>query len=155
MSDNDESFPVKIYVYDISRGMAAIYAPMLLGINLDAIYHTSVVVYGKEYYIDQGIKVCSSPGATKYGVPREVINLGETYVTEDIFQEYLDELNQEFKYSAAAYDLFDNNCNHFTDKLVEFLSGKNLEDRILKLPQLVLLSPNGQLLRQMLGGQLA
>ncbi|CAH2351440.1 hypothetical protein CLIB1423_03S06348 [[Candida] railenensis] len=155
MSEDEEAFPVKVYVYDISRGLAAVYAPMVLGIQLDAIYHTSVVVYGKEYYIDQGIKTTTSPGTTKYGVPREVIDLGETYVTEDIFNEFMGELNQEFKYTALAYDLFDNNCNHFTDKVGEFLSGKNLEDRILKLPQQVLATPNGQFLRQMLGGQIA
>ncbi|CAK7896119.1 hypothetical protein CAAN1_12S01596 [[Candida] anglica] len=155
MSDEEEQgFPVKVYVYDISRGMAAMYAPMILGINLEAIYHTSVVIYGKEYYIDQGIK-CATPGTTKYGVPIEVLDLGETYVTEDIFDEFMNELKDEFKYSAIAYDLFDNNCNHFTDKVVEFSSGKNLEDRILKLPQQVLNTPNGQYLRQMLGGQIA
>lgn len=151
----DIAYPVSIYVYDISNGLAAVYAPMLLGINLEAIFHTSVVVYGKEYYIDQGIRSHHTPGTTKYGAPREVINIGETYVTEEIFSDFMAELNQESRYSAAAYDLFDNNCNHFTDKVVEFLSGKNLDDRILNLPQQVLASPNGQMLRQMLGRQLA
>lgn len=151
----DTAYPVSIYVYDISNGLAAVYAPMLLGINLEAIFHTSVVVYGKEYYIDQGIRSHHTPGTTKYGAPREVINIGETYVTEEIFSDFMAELNQESRYSAAAYDLFDNNCNHFTDKVVEFLSGKNLDDRILNLPQQVLASPNGQMLRQMLGRQLA
>lgn len=153
MSD-DQSFPVQVYVYDISRGLAAVYAPMVLGIPLDAIYHTSIVVYGKEFYIDQGIKIATRPGTTKFGAPKEVLNLGYTYVTEDIFNDYINELKQEFKYTAAAYDLFNNNCNHFTDKVGEFVSGKNLEDRILKLPEQVLATPNGLLLRQMLGSQL-
>ncbi|KAK7686782.1 hypothetical protein QCA50_009853 [Cerrena zonata] len=149
----EESFSVKVYVYDLSHGMAAVYSPMILGSRIDAIYHTSVVVYGKEHYIDQGIKSWPEPGTTKYGTPKEVIDMGHTYVTEDILDDFLDELknHEEMKYSAIKYDLFDNNCNHFTDVLLEFLVGKNLEDRILKLPQQVLSSPNGEMLKQLLG----
>lgn len=150
--EDEQSFKVKVYVYDLSNGLAAAFAPLILGINIDAIYHTSVVIYNKEHYIDQGIKI-SAPGKTKYGVPREVIDMGETYVTEDIFHDFLDELrnHEDLKYDAVKYDIFDNNCNHFTDVLLDFLVGKNLEDRILKLPQQVLNSPNGQILRQMIG----
>lgn len=152
-SDIEEpSFSVKVYVYDLSRGMAPMLSSMVLGTSIDAIYHTSVVVYGKEHYIDQGIKI-SSPGTTKYGLPIEVIDMGSTYITEDIFQEFLDELrnHESKKYHAASYDLFDNNCNHFSDVLLDFLVGKHLEDRILHLPQQVLNTPYGQMIRQMIG----
>lgn len=154
--DEEVSYEVKVYVYDLSHGLAAIYSPMILGKQIDAIYHTLIVVFGKEYYIDQGIKTWPTPGTTKYGTPKEVLSLGSTYVTEDIFNDFLDELrnHDEMKYDAIKYDLFDNNCNHFTDTLLEFLVGKNLEDRILKLPQEVLNSANGAMLRQMLGGNM-
>ncbi|KAK6455986.1 PPPDE putative peptidase domain-containing protein [Scheffersomyces xylosifermentans] len=154
LSEQEEpSYDVKVYVYDLSHGMAAAYAPMILGINLDAIYHTSVVIYNKEHYIDQGIRVNTPPGFTKYGTPIEVIDMGKTYIDEEIFQEFLDELrhHEKGKYHAINYDLFDNNCNHFTDVVLDFLVGKNLEDRILKLPQQVLNTPNGQMLRQLIG----
>lgn len=149
-----EEHPVKVYVYDLSHGMAAAYSPMILGQQIDAIYHTSVVAFGKEYYIDQGIKVCAKPGTTKYGLPREVIDMGMLLIDEEICDDFLAELrsHEEGRYLASAYDLFDNNCNHFTDVLLEFLVGRNLEDRILKLPEQVLAHPNGQLLKQMLGG---
>lgn len=154
MSDpeDDAAVSVKVYVYDLSHGLAAVYAPAVLGIPLDGIYHTSTVVHGKEYYIDQGIKE-ALPGRTKFGVPREVLDVGETYVTEDLLQDFLQELRSrsDNKYHASKYDLFDNNCNHFTDTVIEFLTGKNLEDRILGLPQRVLASPNGMLLRLMIG----
>ncbi|KAF7998979.1 hypothetical protein HF325_006511 [Metschnikowia pulcherrima] len=150
----DDEFPVKVYVYDLSRGLASVYSPMILGTKIDAIYHTSTVVYGQEYYIDQGIKVCAKPGTTKYGTPIEVLDMANTLIDQDTFSDFVQELmeHDEGKYHASAYDLFDNNCNHFTDVLVEFLVGRNLEDRILNLPQQVLAGPNGQLLRQMLGG---
>lgn len=151
---SEETHPVKVYVYDLSHGLAAVYSPMILGTPIEAIYHTSVVIYGKEYYIDQGIKMCQTPGTTKYGHPKEVLDMGLTYIDEETFDEFLLDLknHDEQKYHAAAYDLFDNNCNHFTDVVLEFLVGKNLEDRILKLPQQVLATPNGQMLKQMLGG---
>ncbi|KAG2736758.1 hypothetical protein G9P44_000848 [Scheffersomyces stipitis] len=151
--EEEQSYGVQVYVYDLSNGLAAVYSPMILGINLDAIYHTSVVIYNKEHYIDQGIKVNSPPGYTKYGTPIEIIDMGDTFINEEIFQEFLDELrnHDKLKYHAINYDLFDNNCNHFTDVLLDFLVGKNLDDRILKLPQQVLGTPSGQMLRQMIG----
>ena len=42
--------PVRLYVYDLTRGMAKQLAPMLIGRPLEGIWHTSVVVYGVEYY---------------------------------------------------------------------------------------------------------
>lgn len=129
---------------------------MFLGIQLDAIYHTSVVVRGKEYYIDQGIKVCDRPGTTKYGTPREILKVGETFIPQEIFDEFLDDLrnHEDKKYHALLYDLFDNNCNHFTDVVIEFLAGSNLEERILGLPQQVLNTPNGQMLKAILAGSM-
>lgn len=47
--------PVQVYVYDLSRGLARNYSRMFLGTEIEAIYHTSVVVRGKEYYLDRGI----------------------------------------------------------------------------------------------------
>lgn len=151
---SDEPLPVKVYVYDLSHGLAAIYSPMVLGRAIEGIFHTSVVYNNKEYYIDQGIKICEAPGTTKYGLPKEVLSVGDTYVLQEILEEFIEELraHEDQRYHALKYDLFDNNCNHFTDVLIEFLVGKNLEDRILKLPQQVLDTPNGQMLRQMLGG---
>lgn len=151
---SEESSPVKVYVYDLSHGLAAVYSPMILGRAIDGIFHTSVVFNNKEYYIDQGIKVCNVPGTTKYGAPKEVLSVGDTFVLQDILDEFMDELrtHEDQKYHALKYDLFDNNCNHFTDVVIDFLVGKNLDDRILKLPEQVLATPNGQMLKQMLGG---
>lgn len=144
---------VQVYVYDLSQGLARFYSPMLLGILIDAIYHTSVVIRNKEYYLDQGIKVNSPPGHTKYGTPIEVLEIGTTGVDDELLNDFINELknHDEMKYHAVNYNLFTNNCNHFTDVVIDFLCGKNLEDRILKLPDTVLNTPNGQLLQQMLG----
>lgn len=152
-SPDEIGYLVKVYVYDLSHGMAAIYGRQLLGIDIDSIYHTSVVVYGKEFFLSHGIQECK-PGQLKYGTPIEVIDMGHTEIGPEVAEEFLDELrnHEDQRWHASRYDLFENNCNHFTDVLLEFLVGRNLEDRILKLPQQVMTTPAGLMLKQMLSG---
>lgn len=70
---------VTLLVYDISMGMARSMSMMLIGQQVDAIYHTSVVVFGREYYFGGGI--CNdAPKQTPYGKPIEEIPLGETEI---------------------------------------------------------------------------
>ena len=49
------SSPVTLYVYDITMGMAKNLSMMMIGQQVDAVYHTSIVVFGKEYYYGAGI----------------------------------------------------------------------------------------------------
>jgi hypothetical protein len=51
----NETYTVELYLYDISNGMARNYSKFLLGKQIDAIYHTGLVVYGVEYYFGGGI----------------------------------------------------------------------------------------------------
>ncbi|ODV63904.1 C97 family peptidase, partial [Ascoidea rubescens DSM 1968] len=143
----DESFPVKLYVYDLSQGMARTMAPSFVGIDIEAIYHTSIVIYGLEYFFSRGITYCV-PGYSHYGTPIEVIEFDKTFISQDIFSEYLGEISSI--YSASTYNLFHNNCNHFTNDLVQFLTGKELPKKILDLPKRVLSTPMGQFFANLL-----
>lgn len=58
---------------------------------MDAIYHTSIVLNGVEYYFGQGIQT-SVPGSTHHGQPIEVVKLGTTELPSDVIEEYLDSL---------------------------------------------------------------
>lgn len=58
---------------------------------MDAIYHTSIVLNGIEYYFGQGIQT-SVPGSTHHGQPIEVVKLGTTELPSDVIEEYLDSL---------------------------------------------------------------
>lgn len=40
---------VFLYVYDLSRGVIRVMSAALLGIQLDAVYHTSIVLDNVEY----------------------------------------------------------------------------------------------------------
>jgi hypothetical protein len=46
---------LQLYVYDLSQGMARTLSLALTGKQIDAIYHTSVTVFGLETYYGQGL----------------------------------------------------------------------------------------------------
>ncbi len=66
---------VTLYVYDITSGMAKAMSMMLIGQQIDAIYHTSLVVFGKEYYFGAGI-CADPPKTTPFGKPIQEVPLG-------------------------------------------------------------------------------
>lgn len=40
---------VELYVYDLSRGLARTMSVSFLGVQIDAVYHTSIVMENVEY----------------------------------------------------------------------------------------------------------
>lgn len=64
-----------------------------LGIQIDAVYHTSIVFGGIEYYFGQGVQTCRA-GATHHGRPMEVIKLGQTALPMEVILEYLESLKK-------------------------------------------------------------
>ncbi|EQB47562.1 PUL domain-containing protein [Colletotrichum gloeosporioides Cg-14] len=118
---------VHLLTYDLSRGLARQMSQGMLGFHLDAIYHTSIQLNGREYVYDGGI-VDITPGTSHLGQPMERIFLGRT------------ELPME------AYDLWRHNCNNFSDSFAQFLLGKGIPEHIIKMPDAVLSSPFGRML---------
>ena len=87
------SCTVKVYIYDLSRGFARPLAPFL-GMNLEAIWHTGIVVFGKEYsFGPSGIVICS-PGDSTTAPVKEVKILGNTSVTLEELESYLRQIGQ-------------------------------------------------------------
>ncbi|KAF8073406.1 PPPDE putative peptidase domain-containing protein [Lyophyllum atratum] len=138
------STPVKLYVYDLSNGMARQLSQQLTGRQIDGIWHTSVVVYGKEVFYGQGIHR-TQPGRSHHGSPLQVVDMGETSTDEETFNEYLTEM--EDHYTADKYHLLDFNCNSFTNDLVGFLTGGSIPEYIKDLPTDFLATPFGAALR--------
>ncbi|CAG8925596.1 unnamed protein product [Penicillium salamii] len=135
---------VQLYVYDLSKGLARMYSLALTGTQMDAIYHTSIVLNGTEYYFGQGIQT-SVPGSTHHGQPMEVVKLGTTELPSDVIEEYLGSLATI--YTPESYDLFLHNCNNFTQDLSMFLVGKSIPEHIINLPQTFLETPFGQMMK--------
>nr|XP_046233334.1 desumoylating isopeptidase 1b [Scatophagus argus] len=147
--DQTDFYPVKLYVYDLSRGMARQLSPVMLGRQLDGIWHTAVVVHGKEFFFSgQGINSCS-PGGMALGQPDCIVDLGSTEVPAEIFTEYLISL-AESTYRSDKYNLFDHNCNVFSNEVAQFLTGNKIPSYITDLTSEVLSTPFGQALRPLL-----
>ena len=48
----------------------------------------------------------------------------------ELFESYLQEIND--RYNINTYHILNNNCNHFTNEILNFLVGNPLPDWILK-----------------------
>lgn len=126
--------------------MAKNLSRQFLGKQIDGIWHTGIVVFGKEFYYGGGI--CKDPPSkTPYGTPMRSITLGETEIPEELFLEFLQEI--QYKFTADKYDLFENNCNNFTDACSEFLVGEKIPSYITGLPKEVLATPMGKMIKPM------
>ncbi|KAF2809144.1 DUF862-domain-containing protein [Mytilinidion resinicola] len=138
---------VQLYVYDLSQGLARQLSRQFLGTQIDAVYHTALVFGGVEYFFGQGIQTCY-PGTTHHGAPMEIIPMGETALPMEIILEYMDSLKEI--YTPESYDLFLHNCNNFSNDFAMFLVGRGIPDHITSLPQTVLNTPFGQMLKPQL-----
>lgn len=131
-------YNVILRLYDLSNGLAKQLSMSLFKIDIDAIWHTSVEIHGTEYYYQEGIKAVE-PGNTHYGSPIRTMNYGTTEVSHDDLKEFLESI--QHKYTHAMYNLFTNNCNHFSDDVLLFLVQRNVPKYVSDLPGLVLGNP--------------
>lgn len=138
------SAPVKVHVYDLSKGLAGQLSLQLTGKQIDGVWHTSVIAFGKEIFYGPGI--CETePGRSHHGSPLRIIDMGETAIDEQTFAEYLSQIKEH--YTADKYHLLDFNCNSFTNDCLGFLTGGSLPSYIKDLPSDFLSTPFGAALR--------
>lgn len=143
---------VQLAVYDLSRGMARGLSRQILGQQIDGIWHTGIVVYGKEYYFGGGIQ------RTNWGIfaqmnqlpPDQVLEMGTTSKSMSELENFLRTIQHRF--TNATYDLINNNCNHFANVVCQFLTGHGIPDHIVNLPSIVFSTPGGMMLRPMIEG---
>lgn len=105
------------------------------------------------------------PGATHHGRPMEIVKLGRTELPIEVILEYLESLKAVYTAEVAllmrgiaisklmciqSYDLFLHNCNNFSNDFAMFLVGKGIPSHITSLPQTVLNTPFGQMLKPQL-----
>jgi hypothetical protein len=138
-----DGWKVELYVYDLSQGLARQLSSQFLSKVIEAIWHTGVGVYGQEYFFGGGIQsvpVKQSP----YGKPVQVAELGTTRVPQEIFEQYLRDIQP--RYTQETYNLMKHNCNNFSDEVCQFLVGSGIPEHILRLPEEVMSSPMGPVL---------
>ncbi|XP_010174713.2 desumoylating isopeptidase 1 [Antrostomus carolinensis] len=117
--------------------------------QLDGIWHTSIIVHKDEFFYGSGGISSCAPGGTLLGPPDSVVDLGNTEVTEEIFLEYLSSLGESM-FRGESYNLFEHNCNTFSNEVAQFLTGRKIPSYITDLPAEVLATPFGQALRPLL-----
>ncbi|XP_032686331.1 uncharacterized protein LOC116851224 isoform X4 [Odontomachus brunneus] len=136
---------VELYIYDLTKGMAAMMSRLLIGRQLDGIWHTAIVAYGREYFFGPAGIQSVRPGGTELREPQKIEKLGETYLPYSVFLEYINGLGTS-TFAPGTYNLFKHNCNYFTEELSNFLVGKGIPKYILDLPEEILQTPVGQAL---------
>jgi len=136
---------VDLYYYDLSNNFAKYFAPSLLQRQVDGIWHTGIIAFGKEWYF-YGFIRHAPPGCSEFGIPTKQLCIGRTLRSEKAFTRFLSSIESEFQ--ADKYDVFDHNCNHFCDKAAFFLLGRHVPNEVriqsenfLKAPAVKLLRP--------------
>ena len=81
--------------------------------------------------------------------PNTVERLGTTTKTEAEVQQFLRSISHEW--TAQNYDLWEHNCNNFSERVAQFLTGSSIPSWILDFPREMRSTPLGQMLAPMLG----
>lgn len=129
---------VRIRLYDLMMGSASKISPWLLGRELEGIWHASVVVFGAEYSFTRDC-VFNVTGKSHFGTPKKELHVGHTLCRNtDLHRFIVHEMRPIF--NRETYDIVTNNCNHFADKLLVFLTGRRLPEEVLRQPEYLLVS---------------
>lgn len=144
-------FDVQLWRYDLSQGMARSMSMMLLGEQLEGIWHTAVVVYGKEFFFNGGVgvEVSPLPGSTQFGAPYATEPIGRTQKT---LEEFLTWVSQQRRngFGPTDYNLLTNNCNHFSQAAVRYLVGVDIPEDIRTMIPRIMSTPLGRMLAPMI-----
>eukprot|EP01105_Mastigella_eilhardi_P008544 TRINITY_DN206_c0_g2_i1.p1 TRINITY_DN206_c0_g2~~TRINITY_DN206_c0_g2_i1.p1 ORF type:complete len:469 (+),score=141.37 TRINITY_DN206_c0_g2_i1:43-1407(+) len=136
----EEGQAVSLNCYDITGGMARNLSRGFLGKQIDGIWHTGIVVFGREYFWSGEI-YDMAPGRTPFGTPTKTIQLGTTFVTKDVLDDYVNSLRPQ--YTPAAYSLISNNCNNFTNEINQLLTGNSNPPEIMQQAEEIFSTPAG------------
>jgi len=118
---------VALYLYDLSKNLSHVLSPLLLGTYEEGLWHSSVVVFDKEYFYYGTIQV-AEPGETSFKTPTKIIQLGFTLHEEDEFRQHIETLDH--LYQPNVYDIFTHNCNDLSDELIQYLLGRHIPNSV-------------------------
>eukprot|EP00796_Vickermania_ingenoplastis_P008442 gene8442-5920_t len=144
-------YDVRLCRYDLSQGMARSMSLMILGEQLDGIWHTSIVVFGKEFYFNGGVgvEVAAVPGTTPFGTPYASEPIGRTSKTLEEFLVWVSQIRRN-GFGPMDYNLLENNCNHFTQAAAKFLVGVDIPPEIREMIPRIMATPLGRMLGPMI-----
>eukprot|EP00397_Hematodinium_sp_SG-2012_P015569 GEMP01015858.1.p1 GENE.GEMP01015858.1~~GEMP01015858.1.p1 ORF type:complete len:711 (+),score=105.61 GEMP01015858.1:53-2134(+) len=130
---NRQEVDVELWLYDLTGGKLSWASSFLLGKKVEGIWHSSIVVFGKEYWFG-GRCFESLPGSTAFGQPVKMIALSPTMRSrKDLWDHISRKLSRQF--TSSSYDVLKNNCNHFSNKIAWFLNHAPIPDDIANQSQ--------------------
>lgn len=121
---------VLLRVYPLGDEMMRRFVASTLGRQEADIWHTSIEVYGAEYYFQNGV-MKAVPGSTIHGTPVKIHDLGTTEIPEIVFEDFLLSIAESF--APHKYHLLKNNCNNFSNTLALYLVERAIPEYILEL----------------------
>ncbi|KAH9410803.1 putative peptidase domain-containing protein [Ordospora pajunii] len=133
----EDKCKVVLRVYPLGDSELNKFIASSLGKQEVHIWHTSVEVFGSEYYFQSGI-MKAVPGSTVHGIPVAMHDLGVTSIPEIVFDDFLCSIQDDF--APHKYHLLRNNCNDFSNILAMYLVEKSIPDYILELQRAALKS---------------
>lgn len=89
--------------------------------TLNEIYHTSISYKKMEFYYGFGGLQIRPDSKTVFGRNREQIPMDKKQCSVNYFVELMKAIARLGDYTAENYNLFENNCNSFTGKVIEVL----------------------------------
>jgi hypothetical protein len=118
---------VQLYLYKMSSSNSSKNGTKAK--SLLPFWHTSVVVFGKEYtFNNTDGQVWRSIDGTER--PDEIHNVGTTNLDEDQLEAFLELM--EPQYNEGTYELLKRNCNTFTSKVLAILKPYAIPDHLAK-----------------------
>ncbi|CAK9089268.1 unnamed protein product [Durusdinium trenchii] len=144
---------VKLNWYDVSRGYAKWLPGALLGQDLEGIWHTGIVAFGREYWFG-GKVLASEPGKAPFAGPIRCTELGTTLNTKEELEDWL-RFDVVSRYTRESYDVLSHNCNHFSDEVAGFLiEGCHIPDEARRQPEALMGTSTINVVRPILNGWL-
>eukprot|EP00929_Paragymnodinium_shiwhaense_P008509 TRINITY_DN112472_c0_g1_i1.p1 TRINITY_DN112472_c0_g1~~TRINITY_DN112472_c0_g1_i1.p1 ORF type:complete len:740 (+),score=167.96 TRINITY_DN112472_c0_g1_i1:130-2349(+) len=140
--------PVHINIYDISDGKVQWLAPILLGRKVEGLWHTGLVIHGREYWFGGSIFE-SIPGKTPFGEPTKVRLIGSTMRTRQEIWNHIDK-DLFSEYTSENYDVLTHNCNHFSNALCHFVLNEDIPGDVLHQPEQLMNTWSAKLMRPLL-----
>ncbi|VDM35454.1 unnamed protein product [Hydatigera taeniaeformis] len=132
-------------------GLSKLLSQTLVGKQFDGIWHTSVVVYNREYFFSQGGISCCRPGSVQGAQLVERKLVGKTCFSDEDLKKYIDTLSESL-FKPGSYELLKHNCNTFSAHLIKHLTGKEIPAYITSLPSDFLKTPLGSTFQGILEG---
>mmetsp|Transcript_20626 Transcript_20626/g.45172 ORF Transcript_20626/g.45172 Transcript_20626/m.45172 type:complete len:390 (+) Transcript_20626:247-1416(+) len=142
-----EGETVRLHLYDISGGLAKNLSSVLLGTQVDGLWHTGIVVGGMEYSYGPPFRRFFA-GQGPSGAPDKVVDLGLTFIPAAVREDIITNLSTQA--DTSSYDLLFNNCNHFSNQLSLMLTGTGIPEEVLAQTQTWMNSPLGDFLTYLL-----